>query len=105
MIVLTNNMNKPTKKEMRWFVLKLIDIRKDVTRTPDHIVDIDFTKKDIKKMKSVFKISDQLAVKTKVKEMLARIKGDGEFMDRFNHFDSARLSWKDLPADEIKIKG
>ncbi len=100
-------MNIPTKREMRWFVQRLIDIRDDVGITPDHITNINFDYKEIEKQKGIFNINDKEVAKNKTEEMLYRIKNDGEFLDKFNHFDEKRLSWE-LPIasrDSIIIKG
>ncbi len=98
-------MNIPTKTEMRWFVLKLIDIRNDLKRTPDHIVDIEFDCKEVAKQKVIFDITDRVSAQNKVEEMLYRIKNDGEFLDSFNNFDEKRLKWEILRNGNIKIIG
>ncbi len=90
---------------MRWFVSELINIRKDLKRTPDYVADIEFNWKDIKKAKSIFNIEDKLHAQNKIQEMLFKIKNDGEFLDSFNHFDERRLDWEVLENDNIKITG
>lgn len=98
-------MNIPTKKGMLWFVSKLIEIREDTKRTPNHIADIVFDFKDILKEKSIFHISNKAQAQNKVIEMLALIKNDGVFLDSLNHFDGNRLSYEDLPKGKLLIKG
>lgn len=90
---------------MRWFVLKLIDIRNDLNRTPDHIADIEFDWRDIIRQRAIFEIRERVPAQNKIKEMLYRIKNDGEFLDRFNHFDENRLSCNILPNGNVNIKG
>jgi hypothetical protein len=98
-------MRKDIKKEMRWFVLKLIDIRNDLNRTPDHIADIEFEYEDIVRQESIFGTMNRVNAQRKIKEMLARIKNDGEFLTSFNNFDEKRLNTKVLPNGNIKIIG
>ena len=98
-------MNIPTKKEMRWFVLKLIDIRNDLDRTPDHVADIEFDWRDIIRQRAIFEIRERVPAQNKVEEMLYRIKNDGEFLDSFNNFNEKRLEWKILRNGNIKIMG
>src|ERR1035437_4042533 len=98
-------MRKDIKKEMRWFVLKLIDIRDDLNRTPDHIADIEFKYEDILGQESIFGITRRPEAQRKVKEMLKRIKDDNEFLDSFHNFDARHLRWEFLRNGNIKIKG
>lgn len=94
-------MNKPTKTQMQWFVTRLIEIRKDLNLTPDHIADIKFDWREIMRQRGIFNIRSNQAAKNKVDEMLSRIKGDGEFLDSFHHFNKKRLSW-DVRGNSIK---
>ncbi len=98
-------MNVPTKKAMLWFVSKLIEIREDTKRTPNHIADIVFDCNDIVKEKSTFNISDKAQAQNKSIEMLALIKNDGVFLDSLNHFDGNRLSYEVLLEGNLLIKG
>lgn len=99
-------MNISIKKQMRWFVLKLIDIRNDLNRTPDHVVDIEFKHGDIITAEElIFGTMNELVFQNKVKEMLKRIKDDDEFLDSFNKFDKRRLLWNVQRNGDIKIKG
>jgi hypothetical protein len=99
-------MNVSIKKQMRWFVLKLIDIRDDLNRTPDHVADIEFRYEDITtRQESIFGIMGRPAFQRKVKEMLVRIKKDGEFLSSFNNFNAKLLNLKVLANGNIKIIG
>ena len=85
-------MRKDIKKEMRWFVLKLIDIRNDLDRTPDHVADIEFDCGDIISRESIFGITSRPEAQRKIKEMLDRIKNDGEFLNSFYNFNIYQLN-------------
>jgi len=98
-------MRKDIKKEMRWFVLKLIDIRNNLNRTPDHVADIEFYYQDIISQESIFGITSKPIAQKKVKEMLDRIKNDGEFLNSFYNFNEKRLQYKVLSNGNVKIIG
>jgi hypothetical protein len=102
--IIHNDMNKPIKREMRWFVSKLIDMREDTNITPTHIADINFDYEEIIKQKPIFSITNRAGAKSKIIEMLTLIKGDAEFLNKLNNRDKKLLKWKSL-ADSIKIKG
>jgi len=94
------------KKQMRWFLLKLIDIRDDLNRTPDHVADIEFKYEDITRQQElIFGAMERPAFQKKVKEMLKRIKDDNEFLDSFNKFNKKLLLWKIQRNGNVKIKG
>lgn len=95
-------MNLPTKKEMRWFVMKLIDIRDSL---PNHVADIEFNCNDIIKQKFIFNITTTIGAKTKIEEMLYLIKNDGIFLDSLNNFQESRLSWNFFSDKDIRIVG
>lgn len=100
-------MNAPTKKEMRWFVSKLIDIREDTTVTPNHIANVIFSYEEILKQKEkIFttEVDTEDVVKKKITDMLSLIKEDNEFLSKFNNFNKKLLSWKPSTHD-IKIIG
>lgn len=98
-------MNKPTKQQMGWFVTKLIDIREDTKRTPNHIADIEFDCKEIAKQKSIFPTTDEATPKEKIISMLDLIKNDNVFLAGFHNFNGDLLSW--TPSDDgiFQIKG
>jgi hypothetical protein len=99
-------MNKPTKKEMTWFVTKLIKIRGNTDLTPNHIADIEFDYKDILKQKSIFKkITTKAGAQNKIEEMLYLIKGDYVFLKSLDDFDEKHLLMKTLQNGNISIKG
>lgn len=76
-------MNIVTKKQMGEFILRLIDIREDLERTPRFDSDILLTPTDIKniilKKNGIFGITNQIGAKSKVIEMLNSIKNDWKF--------------------------
>lgn len=98
-------MNLPTTQQMTWFVQRLIDIRNDIERTPNHIADIEFDYKEIIGQKKVFGIKTKILAQTKIDEMLYLIKGDNIFLDSLNHFDKNNLLWERLPSGSVLIKG
>ena len=104
-ICILANMNIPTKKEMTWFVQRLIDIRNDTERTPTHIADIEFDYKEIIRQKSIFGNKTKMLAQVKIDEMLYLIKGDNIFLDGLNHFNPSNLSWCVLQNGNISIKG
>lgn len=98
-------MNIPTKKEMRWFVSRLIDIREDTDITPNHVADIVFDLNEIIGQKSIFKITEEFNPKDKVTSMLNLIKDDNEFLASFHNFKKDNLNFEDSNNDFIVIKG
>ena len=97
-------MNLPTKKEMKWFVSRLIKIRTNTTLTPDHVQDVEFKYQDVIDTQ-LFNIAEKSDAQDKIISMLSRIKLDGIFLDGFNHFNGDRLSWARLRNGNIKIIG
>lgn len=77
-------MNTPTKREMQWFVKRLIDIRKDLERTPRHTSDIIFDPREIVNEREIFNIRTVPQAETKAVEMLYSIQNDRVFLSGIN---------------------
>jgi|GEM_PF-3709676 hypothetical protein len=69
---------------MRWFVKRLIDIRKDLERTPRYTSDIIFDPREILDERAIFGIRTMLLAKTKAVEMLYSIQNDRVFLSGIN---------------------
>jgi len=99
-------MNRATNNEMTWFIKRLIDIRNDVNRTPNHIADIKFDYREIISQKIIFGKMDKSLAQRKVCDMLALVKNDYTFLNSLDHFDERRLVYEILSTDgDILIKG
>jgi hypothetical protein len=96
------------KEEMRWFLVKLAEIREDKERTPTFVDDVIFDTKDFDKIiikkPVIYKINSRIRARVKVIEMLCSIKKDFKFLND-NKIDESKLLYKELSNNRLEIIG